>query len=135
MANERKQSSTKKIEDAVNLLLQHGYTVIPPKEEVIIDSTEVRMVKLEPHRKRLINQMMPYRNMYTSEMLNEFYAYWTEPNRSLTKLRWEMEKTWSIERRLKTWYKFYIQQSNGRKRINTTDEQRINKLASILTDE
>ena len=29
--------------------------------------------------------------------------YWTEPNKSCTKMRFELEKTWSLGRRLKTW--------------------------------
>ena len=38
-------------------------------------------------------------------MLNDFYKYWTEPNKTLTKFRQEMEKTWDLERRLETWAK------------------------------
>ena len=33
----------------------------------------------------------------------DFIDYWTEPNKSGTKLRFELEKTWSIDRRLKRW--------------------------------
>jgi hypothetical protein len=29
--------------------------------------------------------------------------YWSEPNKSNTKFRYELEKTWDTERRLKTW--------------------------------
>ena len=42
---------------------------------------------------------------YGSPMCNEFYSYWTEPNKSGTKLRFEMEKTWELERRLERWKK------------------------------
>ena len=38
-------------------------------------------------------------------MLNDFYRYWTEPNKSNTKFRYELEKTWDLERRLDTWAK------------------------------
>jgi hypothetical protein len=31
--------------------------------------------------------------------------YWTEPNQRKTKMKYEMEKTWSLERRLNTWSK------------------------------
>ena len=41
-------------------------------------------------------------------MIDEFIAYWTEPNRSKTKMRYEMEKTWDISRRLNTWYRNQI---------------------------
>ena len=42
-------------------------------------------------------------NNYPIEMLAKFFDYWSEPNRSNTKMRYELEKTWSLARRLKTW--------------------------------
>jgi len=33
----------------------------------------------------------------------EFIDYWTEPNKSGTKMRFEMEKTWDLKRRLSRW--------------------------------
>jgi hypothetical protein len=36
-------------------------------------------------------------------MLNDFYRYWSEPNQSNTKLKFEMEKTWALNLRLETW--------------------------------
>lgn len=33
----------------------------------------------------------------------KFIAYWTEPNKSGTKQRWELEKTFDVKRRLGTW--------------------------------
>lgn len=42
--------------------------------------------------------------LYGPETLNAFYAYWTEPNKSRTKFKQEMQKTWDTERRLKTWH-------------------------------
>ena len=36
--------------------------------------------------------------------LSKFIMYWTEPNKSGTKVRWEMQKTFEIRRRLFTWF-------------------------------
>ena len=44
-----------------------------------------------------------FKGKYSSVILEEFEAYWTEPNKSGTKMRFELEKTWSLSRRLKTW--------------------------------
>lgn len=33
----------------------------------------------------------------------EFFDYWTEPNKSGTKMRFELEKTWHLGRRLARW--------------------------------
>lgn len=40
---------------------------------------------------------------YPREMINDFYHYWTETNRSQTKMKFEMEKTWEVGKRLTTW--------------------------------
>lgn len=36
--------------------------------------------------------------------LTKFVMYWTEPNKSGTKQRWELQKTFEIKRRLSTWF-------------------------------
>lgn len=40
---------------------------------------------------------------YPEEMRKKFISYWTEPNKSKTKLRFQLEKTWDTKRRLETW--------------------------------
>ena len=42
---------------------------------------------------------------YPKSMLESFYDYWSEPNKSKTKERWELQPTFEIGRRLKTWAK------------------------------
>ena len=49
--------------------------------------------------------LISFKQKYSIEMLKNFYGYWTEPNKNNTKMRFELEKTWSIERRLETWDK------------------------------
>ena len=52
--------------------------------------------------KELLNQ---YSETYSQELLEEFHDYWTEINLNGRKMRFEKEKTFSLGRRLKTWYK------------------------------
>jgi len=59
-----------------------------------------------------------YKYSYDLEMSKEFIDYWTEPNRSKTKLRYELEKTFDIGRRLKSWQK-------RQKQYNKTDKKNI----------
>ena len=42
---------------------------------------------------------------YSADMLNEFFSYWTEPNKSQTKMRFEQQPTWDMSRRLARWEK------------------------------
>lgn len=40
---------------------------------------------------------------YSSDMLRSFYEYWSEPNIAKGKMRFEMEATWAVDRRLIRW--------------------------------
>lgn len=35
--------------------------------------------------------------------MRKFFSYWTEPNKSGTKVKWEMQSTFDVKRRLYTW--------------------------------
>lgn len=59
-----------------------------------------RIIKKEIELKESIKPLVP---IYGKEICNNFYLYWSEPNKSKTKLRYEMEKTWDVKRRLATW--------------------------------
>ena len=53
-----------------------------------------------------------YKKKYGKDMLNEFYSYWTEPNKSNTKIRIEEEKYFDVSRRLSTWNKNNFSKNN-----------------------
>lgn len=58
---------------------------------------------LQKRAEKFYNSLVPYVKLYGKEMVREFYNYWTEPNKSGTKMRYELEKTWDAKRRLATW--------------------------------
>lgn len=43
-----------------------------------------------------------FASIYSLRMLDEFFDYWSEPNKK-GKMKWELEKTWEISRRLRRW--------------------------------
>lgn len=49
-------------------------------------------------------------------MIREFFDYWSEPNKSHSKMRFEQERTWDLSRRLQTWEK---RSRNGFSKYNT----------------
>jgi hypothetical protein len=56
-------------------------------------------------RERIFHdEVLKYKDDYSHEMLKSFFLYWSEPNKSKTKMRYESEKTWEISRRLRTWF-------------------------------
>ena len=48
-------------------------------------------------------KLVPFKNKYEMDLLKNFFQYWTEPNLSKTKMLFELQKTFDIERRLSTW--------------------------------
>lgn len=68
------------------------------KEEDIKEKYDARKLKFS-------STLEPFLKIYGKDFLNDFYSYWTEPNKSKTKFKQEMEKTWDLERRLSTWAK------------------------------
>jgi hypothetical protein len=62
--------------------------------------------ELERKKEEFVKALQPYKNTYESDLLNEFYFYWTETKPNSRLLRWERERAFDIERRLSTWIRF-----------------------------
>ena len=58
---------------------------------------------LEEREKHFKDECNLFAHIYTPKMVDEFFTYWSEPNKSRTKMRFEQEPTWEISRRLATW--------------------------------
>ena len=68
---------------------------------------------------KFLIEVSAFKELYSVEMLEAFIDYWTEPNKSKTKLRYELQKTFDIARRLKTWSK--NESKFGTKKNNVMD--------------
>jgi hypothetical protein len=60
---------------------------------------------IDSRKLKFSHTLKPYLEKYGKDLLNDFYLYWTEPNKSNTKFKQELQSTWSLERRLNTWIK------------------------------
>jgi hypothetical protein len=58
---------------------------------------------IEERKLKFSSSLQPFLNKYGKDLLNNFYKYWTEENKSGTKFKQELEQTWNLERRLETW--------------------------------
>ena len=57
-----------------------------------------------PFRKKaFMEECKSFGDKYDHEMINSFYFYWAQENRSGRKMRFELEKTWNTGMRLKNW--------------------------------
>jgi hypothetical protein len=70
----------------------------PPPPKPTVDSIEKRIEKFR-------ESLVPFLEKYGKEMIKEFFNYWSEKNKSGTKMRWELNDTWETSKRLVTWEK------------------------------
>lgn len=79
--------------------------------------------------------LVPYIETYGKEMIRAFYDYWSEPNRSYTKMRCELERTWDLGRRLTTWSnrdkKNINIKSNGTEHKQQQQQERANEILEL----
>lgn len=57
----------------------------------------------EERMKEFYQSLIPYVKTYGKKTVREFYDYWSEPNPSGRKMRYELQKTWDLHRRLERW--------------------------------
>ncbi len=58
---------------------------------------------LEERKEDFYKSLVPYVNKYGKEMVRAFFDYWSEFNKSRTRMRYELEQTWELPKRLATW--------------------------------
>jgi len=89
---------------------KNSHSDIVPSQDIaklaVNDNVNVNVInKIEARSQIFKDSLLIYKDKHQVNMLKEFYNYWTEPNQSKTKMRFELEKTWSLDRRLETWAK------------------------------
>ncbi len=57
----------------------------------------------EQRRDSFFQSVKAYMGTYPAEMLRHFATYWSEPTPDGTKMRFELERTWSLPHRLRAW--------------------------------
>ena len=77
--------------------------VLTNVEKKAEDIAAAAAATLAQRKEKLRSSLDAYRSLYPSYMLDQFFEYWTEPNKSGSKMRFEMERTWAVNLRLKTW--------------------------------
>ena len=82
-------------EESVKQVVKKTQTINKNKEIRIINNT------ISNRRNDFVSDVLSFD--YDKNILNGFIDYWTEPNKSNTKMKYELNKTWKTELRLKTW--------------------------------
>lgn len=66
--------------------------------------------------------LIPYVSQYGREMIRAFFDYWSELNKSESKMRYEQQPTWELAKRLATWSK-REQQYETNRRTNSAKQE------------
>lgn len=74
-----------------------------PKEDKPKKTKKEIATATEKRKEKFYQELVPYVATYGKDMIRKFYDYWSETNKSKTRMRCETEKTWDLNLRLQNW--------------------------------
>jgi len=89
------------------------------------DNVNVINNNIDSRKLKFADTLKPFIDIYGRDLIKDFYGYWTEPNKSNTKFKQELQKTWDTKRRLENWAKNdtnFNKNKNGNSKITDTTE-------------
>lgn len=92
---------------------QHPNNIKEYNKEELIKVREVRA-------QTFYSSLIPYVEKYGKDMVRSFFDYWSEWNKSGTKMKWEMKETWEVSKRLATWNKRENDFGGGKATVKST---------------
>lgn len=85
-------------------------------------------------KEEFYNSLIPYVEMYGKDMVRDFFDYWSEMNKSETKMRFEQQPTWETPKRLATWAKREKPNGNRTEQSERDSQQRrLNSAVAVAT--
>ena len=104
-ARKNKQSSTKSTN--VKCVQQSSTNPTVNVNDNVNVNVNVNDIKnnIDSRKLKFSQSLKPFLDLYGKDMLNNFYEYWTEENKSNTKFKQELQKTWNLKSRLERWSK------------------------------
>lgn len=76
--------------------------------------------RLQERKNKFMSELAQYVAVYGDKTIRDFANYWTEANRSNTKMRYEMQPTWNTAMRLATWARREQPESTPQRRTGKT---------------
>ena len=101
---ENKQVKERRISITINRVGYSGKQLYPITKKGEDNNTRDNTTRLLSNRKKEFEEEVFSTNVKT-ELCSEFVDYWTEQNHSKTKMKFELERTFDIKRRLARWEK------------------------------
>lgn len=75
------------------------------KESINIDKKDAAKAATHSRKQEFSKSLIPYVEKYGNKMIRDFFDYWSEMNKSCSKMRFEQQPTWELSKRLATWSK------------------------------
>ena len=124
---EKRQKLKEKRKEAANKRWVSEKNIIVPEKEKEVESSPIvkptrvnKEQEMKSREREFYNVLVPFVKTYGREMIREFFDYWSEPNKSHSKMRFEQERTWDLSRRLQTWEK---RSRNGFSKYNSGQDK------------
>tara|TARA_Y100000310_G_scaffold331238_1_gene404435 strand:+ start:1210 stop:2016 length:807 start_codon:yes stop_codon:yes gene_type:complete len=78
---------------------------MPSKESKVKDNKikEIKENNIDIRCNSFFNDLKQFESEFGEDNINDFGKYWTEPNKSNTKMKFEMQPTWDTKRRIQRW--------------------------------
>lgn len=96
-------TNLKKEEEYNNSLSKETSTNVEAKKAEQVKKLAAAKAATLKRRNDFGQSLVPYMERYGKEMIRAFFDYWSELNKSETKMRFETNKTWEVAKRLATW--------------------------------
>ncbi len=112
------------IEDKNKFLLSDTPTGVQTKKpkNKFIETFDLRKESFRESLKPFTKYNRNPEGLYDADTVKNFFEYWTEPNKSRSKMRWETEKTWDLSKRIQYWTRNQKEFSKNDKNIPNANE-------------
>tara|TARA_R100000742_G_C4279010_1_gene102656 strand:- start:3640 stop:4266 length:627 start_codon:yes stop_codon:yes gene_type:complete len=109
-----------------NQIVQRRIATIIPSGTPIINNDGYNIINNNTTNNNILIREQKFSNDisllgFPIPMQKEFFDYWRETNKSKTKMRWELEKTWNLKARLQRWERMNSRfKTNNKSKIQKT---------------
>ena len=97
------------------------------KESTNVDKKDAAFAATLSRKENFRQSLVPFVEKYGKDMMRDFFDYWSEMNKSCTKMRFEQQPAWEVAKRLATWASRDKTYENNRR--NYTSKQDANDYA------
>ena len=84
---------------------EEEYKELSNTPNVVLERKKAAEAATLSRKENFGRSLIPYVDKYGKEMIREFFDYWSEMNKSKSKMRFEQQPTWETSKRLATWAK------------------------------